>query len=68
MDIIAKRPNLLFLIAIRKLPEYEWFQSIMPNGGLERLLVGPDMYYKICMITPLCRDIYRKKLINVLKN
>jgi len=68
MDIIAKRPNLLFLIAIRKLPKYKWVVSKFPNGGLERFLIGPDMYYKISMVTPLCRDIYRKKIMNILKN
>jgi hypothetical protein len=75
--ILGKRPNLLFLIAIRRLPQVKWEVRRIPNRRnfsrmsdcyWEQVFAGPDLFYVLCMITQLHRHIYYRKMLGIMVN
>jgi len=64
MNLLGKRPNLLFMIAIHKLPVSKWVANLQEHE-FNRLLFGSKLYWNLVMVTKLCRDVYVQKLLRI---
>jgi len=61
MDLLAKRPNLLFMISIHKLPVSVWVPD-NKSHEFHRMIFGSKLYWNLAMLTKLCRDVYVQKI------